>query len=120
MPPDHLRARHNRCLNWGDALGIVIYRPSAPDHVTFTDIDTGKTWRHGDRAAYRSSAAYKIRRARLITGRRCDHCGDPHGTVLWTADSADIGVETSDNTIVLCRHCNNRAYRARQSLGLAA
>jgi hypothetical protein len=120
MPPDHLRARHNRCLNWGDALGIVIYRPSAPDHVTFTDIDTGKTWRHGDRAAYRSSAAYKIRRARLITGRRCDHCGDPHGTVLWTADSADIGAETSDNTIVLCRHCNNRAYRARQSLGLAA
>lgn len=120
MPPDHLQARHNRSLNWGDALGIVIYRVSAPDRATFTDADTGKTWRHGNRAAYHRSAPYKRRRARILAGRRCDHCGDPRGAVLWTAHATDIGSETSANTIVLCRHCNNRAYRARQSIGLAA
>lgn len=119
MPHD-LAARHLRCVNWGDALGIAIYRLSPPRTASFTDIDSGQTWTHAERSRYQQSAAYKARRKRLITRRRCDECGDPRGTILWAAFASDIGRETADNTIVLCRDCNNRVFRARQGLGLAA
>ena len=115
----HLRARHNRSMNMGDALGIVIYRLSLADHVVFYDCDTGQRWTHGQRHRYRQSAAYKARRARIVARRRCDACGTPGGCVLWTGRSEDVGAEDHDNTIVLCRHCNDRVYRAREQLGFS-
>jgi hypothetical protein len=115
----HLRARHNRSMNMGDALGTVIYRLSLADHVVFYDCDTGQRWTHGQRHRYRQSAAYKARRARIVARRRCDVCGTLGGCVLWTARSEDIGAEDHDNTIVLCRHCNDRVYRAREQLGFS-
>lgn len=120
MPPDHLMARHHGCSADGDALGTVIYRESEPDQTTFTDIDTGQIWTHAQRAQYRHSTAYRLRRNRILARRRWDHCGDPDGAVQWTAYATDIGAAAPDNTVVLCQHCNNRAFRARERLGLVA
>lgn len=120
MRPSELTSRHLRCVSLGDALGTVIYRQSEPDAATFVDIDTGQCWTHAERDRYRRSTAYRLRRNRIIAHRRCDACGDPDGSVLWTAYAADIGAETPENTVVLCRHCNNRAFRAREGLGLVA
>ena len=113
-------ARHLRALADGDPLGIVIYRPTTPPRHRFADVDTGEVFAAADRSRYHQSAAYRARREAIFTRRcGCDRCGDLPA-VLWAADRDAIGCEDDDNTVVLCRPCNNQAFRARESLGLVA
>lgn len=111
------RQRHS--IEIGDALGTVIYRPPTPI-TSFTDADTGEVFSTSDRAGYRNTRAYNSRRREILERKRgCDHCGAP-AAFLWTKDVDAIGCEDVDNTVALCRHCNKRAYRGRQSLELVA